>query len=101
MAAAFCVQHWLTALRHHSALRRDARIGLSPTITKIGLVCDEGRIRAAIQLLRSMATSNARSRGCPSATTLFDPATLPLTTISTVTSRLLPARARSMSQYGL
>ena len=69
--ALFCVQHWFTALRHHSALRRDARIGLPSTMVNTGLVCDDGRMRAAIQLLRSSATSKVSVRSLPSATMLL------------------------------
>ena len=41
------LQHCSTLSRHHSTERRNARIGLPPTTTKIGLVCDDGRMRAA------------------------------------------------------
>ena len=47
MSASFWDQHWSTPLRHQSALRLLARIGLSPTTTKTGLVWEEGRIRSA------------------------------------------------------
>src|SRR6266404_6305365 len=57
IAAAFWVQHWFTAARHHSALRREALIGLPSTMAKIGLVCDDWTIRRAIQLLFSIETS--------------------------------------------
>jgi len=63
----FWLQQTSTPLRHHSALLRLARIGLLLTIAKIGLVCDEGRIRRATQLLWSMFTSNAISCSVPSA----------------------------------
>ena len=52
---------------------RDARIGCPPTRTKTGLVCDEGRIRSATQLLRSIGTSKLTSRSVPSATMLAWP----------------------------
>src|SRR5207247_3144782 len=100
MRGAFCVQHWLTAVRHHSALRREARIGLPSTSAKMGLVWDVGRMRAAIQLLLSILTLNVTSRNCPSAGTFLEATTLPLTISSTGTSRVFPTRARSTSQYG-
>ena len=83
MRGAFCVQHWFTASSSHSALRRDARIGLSATSTNIGFVCEEYSTRAATQLERSIGTSNSTSRTCPSATTFFTATGLPFTTIST------------------
>jgi hypothetical protein len=98
MRGAFCVQHWLTAARHHSALRREARTGFPPTSTKIGLVCADGSILTATQLLFSIATSNATSRTCPSASTFFRATASPFTTSSTGTSRVSPMRARSTSQ---
>ena len=49
-------------------LLRDARIGLPPTSTKIGLVCDDGRMRSATQLLWSIFASKATGRSFPSAT---------------------------------
>ncbi len=68
-----CVQHWSTAVKHHSALARSGRICLPFTIMKIGFVCDEGRIRAATQPLRAMGTSNSKSRTWPSATRFSAP----------------------------
>ena len=100
MRGAFCVQHWLTAARHHSALRRDARTGFPPTSTNIGLVCADGSILTATQLLFAMAASNATSRICPSASTFLRATGSPFTTSSTGTSRVSPIRARSISQYG-
>src|SRR5208337_3372289 len=46
---------------------REARIGLSPTTTKIGFVCEEGRTRSAIQLDFLTGTSKATSWKAPSA----------------------------------
>ena len=57
MKRCFCDQHWSTPRKHHSMLLRDARIGLSPTSTKIGLVCDEARMRSATQSCRVMGRS--------------------------------------------
>ena len=42
MFRSFCDQHWSTDFRHHSADRREARIGLPATVTKIGFVCEVG-----------------------------------------------------------
>jgi hypothetical protein len=98
ICGAFCDQHWLTAFRHHSALARDARTGCPPTSANTGLLCDEGRIRAAIQLLRSIGTSNVSVRSVPSACSFCVATGAPLTMISTGTSMLVPIRARSRSQ---
>ena len=46
-------------------------MGFSSTSTKIGFVCDDGRMRRATQLLRSSFTSNVRSVSEPSATMVF------------------------------
>ena len=100
MREAFCDQHWLTASRHHCALRRDARIGLPPTIAKIGLVCDEGRMRAAIQLLRSTATSKVSVRMLPSATRCLRCHDRAVDDDLDRHLAPVPIRARSMSQYG-
>src|ERR1035437_5936889 len=53
MNRSFSAQHLSTPCRHHSALLLEARIGLSPTSTKIGFVCEEARMRSATQLLLS------------------------------------------------
>jgi hypothetical protein len=72
MKRSFCDQHCSTDFRHHSTLRRDARRGFPPTVTKTGFVCDEPRMRSATQLDRSIGTSKARSLSSPSARTTLD-----------------------------
>jgi hypothetical protein len=57
----FCDQHRSTDARHHSALRRDARIGRPPTTTKNGLVWAQPRMRNATQLLRAIGTASRTS----------------------------------------
>ena len=52
-------------------LRREARIVLPSTSIKTGLVCDEGRMRMATQLLRSIGMSKERSLILPSAVSSF------------------------------
>src|SRR5262249_60856793 len=94
----FWLQHWSTAFKHHSALLRDARMGFPPTVTKIGFVCDVGKILTAIQLLRSMRVSKATSLTEPSAMIFLRATGSPLTMSSTGTSRVFPIRARSISQ---
>jgi len=46
----FWFQQVSTASRHHWALRLLARIGWPSTSTKIGLVCELGKMRMVIQL---------------------------------------------------
>ena len=75
-------------------------MGLPPTMTKSGLVWDDPKIRTATQLLRSTGTLKARRLTLPSATIVLRAAGVPLTINSTGTSRELPRRARSISQYG-
>jgi hypothetical protein len=52
------------------ALALDARTGLPPTMTKIGLECDEPRIRTAIQLLALIGTLKLTACTEPSAITV-------------------------------
>ena len=62
------LQHCSTLSRHHSTERRNARIGLPPTTTKIGLVCDDGRMRAATcrqHRLSRQAKGRCAKRGVP------------------------------------
>ena len=42
MAGSFFDQHWSTDFRHHSADFFEARIGLPPTETNTGFVCEDG-----------------------------------------------------------
>src|SRR5208283_3127915 len=100
MERSFCDQHRSTLFRHHSADFLEARIGLSTTTTKTGLVCEEGRTRSAIQLDFLTGTSKATSWKAPSASISALAAGYALTTISMGTFRLWPIRARSMSQEG-
>src|ERR1035437_5936890 len=67
MNRSFSAQHLSTPCRHHAALLLEARVGLSPTSTKIGFVCEEARMRSATQLLLSTRTSKETPRNCPSA----------------------------------
>jgi len=96
MAGAFCVA-LIDAVRHHSGFG-ERRNGLVADDPNTGFVCDEDRMRTAIQRSFSIATSNTTSRSCPSAVTFLVATTLPLTTSSTGTSRVWPMRARSTSQ---
>src|SRR6516165_8736243 len=101
MARFFCSQHLSTALRHHSAERLLARIGLPSISTKTGLVWLDGKTRRHTQLLLLRGTRNVTSCSLPSATISLRSTATPLTTTSTGTLRVSPTRARSTSQYGL
>jgi hypothetical protein len=64
------------------------------------LVCDEGRIRSATQLLWVIGTSKETLPRLPSAAISFRATAFPLTITSTGTFRESPILARSMFQYG-
>ena len=69
----------------------DARIGFPPTSTKIGFVCDVGKIRNATQLLFSIGTSISKSTSFPSASISVRATDSPFTTTSTGTFHFLCA----------
>ena len=70
---------------------------ISRASTKTGLVCEEGRMRSATQLLRSTWASNDTDRIAPSAGISWRATALPFTTSSSGTLRESPMRARSRS----
>src|ERR1700730_6541610 len=77
-----------TELRHHCALRFEARTGLPPTWTKTGYVWPDGRIRSETHELRPIAGLNVTLRGVPSARKLIRSTAMPFTTSSSGTSRV-------------
>ena len=67
-------------------------MGFPSTSTKMGLECEEPKIRTASQLLRSIGSSNAISCTLPSARISLRATGFPFITSSTATRRVFPMR---------